>query len=99
MDNRQFRLISTTLLALQAIAGITTLIPQPLPCDIVQQQQFTNLLLNVLMQLLLMISSIPPSPYSSLTLRDRWLPDFHGHIYRGRDVFNMMYQLQNRCKG
>lgn len=95
MDQRNTRLVrlfSLLLLTAQNIFHFIALIPTPsiLFLETVERHRCIYVLLNVFTQLLFSVTTLVPSLYTSLTLRDRLFPNYHGHHFAGRDVFSMI---------
>lgn len=90
---RLFSLVSLMLLSLNEMVRTIMIIPAPPSNPVLSRTErlrFTSLALPFLAQLLALVTSVLPPTYTQLSLRDRLLPDFHGHNFQGRDVFSMI---------
>ena len=88
-----FRLVLLMLLPLNEVVRTIMMIPARSSNPVlsrIERLRFTSLALPFLAQLLALVTSVLLPTYTQLSLRDRLLPDFHGHNFQGRDVFSMI---------
>lgn len=92
MNIRQLRLVHTSISNILPVVYFIAVIP-PHPLVTPDENHHTLfILVNILFQLIHLLSTTPPLVSTNLTLRDRLFPDFHGHDFQGCDVFDMIYQ-------
>lgn len=95
MDRERIRLLSLIILVVQQMIRFVTIIPAPPNECLVLRQVYMHLIgvcFQFLGQIVAFITSLAPPTYTQLNLRDRLLPNFHGHRFEGRDVFRMICQ-------